>query len=132
MRTRTLIAVLTAPVAGVLLAWGILRLLAGSPGPGWLGFFLLFAVPVAYLLEAAVGIPLYRWMRRRNGVRALPVILSATAAGILAVLVPFAFIAEGLTAETLGLSFLFGGIGGLATGAWFWLVSGWGRPAPAA
>jgi hypothetical protein len=136
MRTRTLIAGLTAPIIGITAAFIVLGLWASNPDDSltrtassitsWLGPFLLFGVPVVYLLEAALGIPLYRWMLRRNAVTIVPVLLTATATGLLALFLPLIFLGGEWSLETLSLSLL-GAVGGLVTAVWFWIVSGWGR-----
>jgi hypothetical protein len=136
-----LIAGLTAPFIGITAGFVVLGLWTKDPGDSfgrampyftsWLGGLLLFGVPVAYVLEAALGIPLYRWMHRRKAITAGPVLLTATAAGLLAVLLPLTFLGGDWSLETIQLS-LFGAVGGLVTGVWFWAVSGWRRPAPAA
>lgn len=140
MRTRTLIAGLTAPIIGITAGFIVLGFWTKDPRDSsaetvrhfasWLGAFLLFGVPMVWVLEAAIGIPLYRYMQQRNAVAAGPVVLTATATGILALLLPLTLLGGGRTSDFFELSLL-GGIGGLVTGAWFWVASGWGRPAPA-
>ncbi len=135
MRTRTWIAALTAPVIGITAGFVALAVAAWEPVSArsleWFGWFLLWGVPVALLVEAVVGIPLYRVMHRRNAVRIAPVLIAGVAAGILTVMLPLGFFGgDGATA--LGLAALTGGIGGFFAATWFWFVSGWGRAIPAA
>ena len=141
MRTQTLAAGLLAPIIGVTVGVGVLGLLGRDPGSlfgssshfaSWLVAILLVGTPVAWLLELALGIPLYRWMLRRNVITMGPVLLTAVVGGILALIVPLIFFFAGeVTLEAVGIACLLGGTGGLATGLAFWIISGWGRPIPA-
>lgn len=141
MRTQTLVAGLLAPIIGVTVGVGVLGLLGRDPGSlfgssshfaSWLVPILLVGAPIACLLELAMGIPLYRWMLRRNAITVGPVLLTAVVGGILALIIPLLFFFAGeVTLEAVGIACLLGGAGGLATGVAFWIISGWGRPIPA-
>ncbi len=127
------IAGLTAPIVGITVAAVITSVppLGGPTAEGFtfkLSVFLVVGTPGAYLLEAAFGTLVYRWMQRRNAITLAPVVLAGAAAGILAWLLPPSLMAPGEWEwGELGITSIVGAIGGVAAAAWFWLVYQWRR-----
>ena len=132
---RIPIACVTAPLVGILavVAISYLPLWGSRNEEGFaftLGVFLLVGSPGAYLLEALIGTPVYRWMQRRNSITVGPVLLAGAVAGSLAYVIPpslMAFAEAGVQWGELGIPALTGAIGGLAAAGWFWLIYKWPR-----
>lgn len=131
---RFVLAWLTAPPVGIVAlaaALGLLLVLQGELEAGELatsvirasGFLLLFGAPGAYLMELLIGLPSYGWLRRRGGIRPGPVLLIAGLTGALAFTLQWALVWGGGSAAGLALELLFGAVGGMVAGLWFWLVA---------
>lgn len=126
---RLILASLTAPVVGIAVMVGLMSLTTVVGGRFTISeavagtryalfYFLLFGLPVAYLVEAVVGIPAYRWLKRWDRLCLLPVTAVATTVGFLGV----GWWGCG-SASDLFLTCVLGIAMGAACGVSFWLVA---------
>ena len=139
MRIPTLVAGLTAPLVGIVVAAAIVPISDRSSGEAWartateIGrgfvFFAMFGAPGAYLLEVLLGRAAYLWMQRRGAITVGPLLVAGVVGGILATLLPSVLMGAGFSFGPLAIV---GAAGGLAAAVWFWLVSRWGHRAEAA
>src|SRR5687768_6909941 len=123
---RTLAAALTAPPIGISVTF-VLHLLvlmgrtedfdAGAFLFFWF-LFLMIGTPISYLIGAAIGVPAYRFLKRRDRLTLSYAILVGALAGTISYL-PISFDSYQRPMEFAGLV-LVSFIGGACAGAWFW------------
>jgi hypothetical protein len=125
---RTLTAALTAPPVGISVTFVLhfLFLISGTEDFDVASFlffwslFLLIGTPISYLIGAAIGIPAYRLLQRRDRLTLSYAILVGALAGIVSYL-PISFDSYRRPMEFAGLVFI-SVIGGACAGAWFWTL----------
>jgi hypothetical protein len=142
-RTRLIVAGLVAPPIGIAaLAALIAALLTPNrPGAGVVqsafdgGFYLLFfGAPIAYVLELAVGLPAYNYLRARSRLSLLMVTGVAAVMGVVLLLLASGAVTSGAPRDWLVAAGL-GAVAGTVSGLTFWAVGlfpGRSRPGLAA
>jgi hypothetical protein len=125
---RMLVAALTAPPVGISVVFVLHFLLfigvtEGFDAATFLWFWFLFLVvgtPISYVVGAAIGVPAYRLLERRDGLTLPYALLVGAIAGIVSYL-PISFDSYRWSLEFAGLLFV-SAAGGACAGAWVWTL----------
>lgn len=133
MRTRLLIAGITAPLVGITIVAAAMRIGLGFQDASSrevlnqtshaLFFLVFFGALPAYLIELGIGIPAWRYLARRQRLAIAPIVAVGAAAGAVTFALSWSALFEGWNAQFLLQAAGIGALGGAAAGLWFWLVA---------
>jgi hypothetical protein len=130
MRARTVIAFISAPLVAAAASAICLAFAADLLAPSGVEdeavvslcrLLLLFGAFHVLALEAAIGPPTYRWLRRTGHLNGASVTLLAMITVSVAFLLPWVLVWFPSSAAMIGIGLGVGALAGALAGGWFWV-----------